>query len=81
MTSKTRPSGACDLKTGDEWLVNDNIGDVYFLRDGDSICFANWIDDPPVVGFDLNDNKERYNRTGGKIWRQNIRTGETELFL
>lgn len=72
---------ACDLKTGEEWLVNDNIGDVYFLRDGDSICFANWIDDPPVIGFDLNDNKERYNRTGGKIWRQNIRTGETELFL
>ena len=72
---------ACDLKTGEEWLVNDNIGDVYFLRDGDSIYFTNWIDNPPSVGFDLNDNKERYNHTGGKIWYQDIRTGEETLYL
>ncbi|MBQ4353889.1 MAG: hypothetical protein IJC71_03235 [Clostridia bacterium] len=45
---------------------------------GDYEYFTRQIDNPPVLGYDLNDKEDRMNTTGGILWRRNLKTGEEE---
>lgn len=72
---------SCNLKTGEQKLLHDDYGDVYFLRLGNFIYYLNYVDDPTEVGYDKNQNRTVYNRTGGKLMRLDITTGEEILFM
>ena len=68
---------AFDLSDGSERVIADGVMSSFVLY-GDSICYTKPVDDPPYLGYDRNDHEDKYNMTGGIIWRTDLRTGETD---
>lgn len=66
-----------DLSDGSERVIADG-GMSAFVLAGDSIYYTKLVDDPPYLGYDMNDHEDKYNMTGGIIWRTDIKTGATD---
>ena len=69
-----------DFKTGEDRLIMEEFPDVYIAMHGDYIYHVKDVENPPVLGVDMNsEGKERFNTSGGILWRTNIYTGECEI--
>lgn len=67
---------ACDLSDYSESVATEGaLGS--FVLDGNYIYYTKPVDNPPYLGYDRNDREDKYNTTGGTIWRTDILTGET----
>lgn len=70
-----------DLDSGESRLFSEDFNDVYFALIDGWIYYVRYIDDPPVIGYDKNNQRDAVNGTGGIIWRMNLETGAEEEFL
>lgn len=69
-----------NLKTGESSIVSEEFSDVYFALYGNCIYYSRYVDNPPIIGYDLNQKKDVYNKTAGKLFCLNLKTGvETEV--
>ncbi len=68
-----------NLKTGEDRIVVESFPDVYLAPLGNYIYYVKYVDDPPYLGKDQNPGgKDKYNRSGGILWRIDIETGVEE---
>lgn len=67
-----------DLEEETDTVFLEAFPDVYIAAVGDYIYYCLYVENPPFLGYDANGKKDKYNITGGILWRTNIRTGETE---
>ncbi len=71
-----------DLKTGEDKIINESFSDSYFAQVDGKLYYAKIIENPPLLGADLNDGgKERYNASGGIIWEFDPEVCEERIFL
>ena len=61
-------------------LLMEEFPDVYIAMQGEWIYCVKDVENPPSLGIDLNNNnKERFNTSGGILWKTNIYSGECEI--
>ncbi|MBQ4575560.1 MAG: hypothetical protein IJA85_10280 [Clostridia bacterium] len=71
-----------DLKKDEDKTINENFSDSYFAQYEGKLYYAKIVENPPLLGIDLNDNsKERYNASGGIIWEFDPESCEERIFL
>ena len=68
-----------DFETGEDRLIMEEFPDVYIAMCGDFIYHIKDLENPPLIGYDRNDEKDRYNTSGGILWKTNLDTGECEI--
>ena len=68
-----------DMETGKDSIVVENFPSFYIAAAGDYIYYSRYVDDPPKMGYDLNHNEDKYNLSGGILFRTNIYTGEESV--
>ena len=68
-----------DMETGEDYAVIEDFTSVYLAAAGDYIYYSRDVDDPPKMGYDLNRNEEKFNLSGGILFRVNIHTGEESI--
>lgn len=68
-----------DMETGKDSVIIENFPSSYIAVAGDYIYYSRYVDDPPKMGYDLNQNKDKYNLSGGILYRTNIHTGEESI--
>lgn len=68
-----------DFETGEDRLIMEEFPDVYIAMCGDFIYHIKDVENPPLIGYDRNDEKDRYNASGGILWKTNLDTGECEI--
>lgn len=69
-----------NLKTGESTVIFEEFNDVYPALFGNSVYYYRYAENPPKVGYDLNLKKDIYNKTAGKLYCLNLKTGiETEV--
>ncbi|MBR3998440.1 MAG: hypothetical protein IKI93_08880 [Clostridia bacterium] len=68
-----------DMETGEDSAIIENFPSSYIAAAGDYIYYSRYVDDPPKMGYDLNHNEDKYNLSGGILFRTNIYTGEESV--
>ena len=68
-----------DMETGEDSVIVDNFPSSYIAAAGDYIYYSRYVDDPPRMGYDLNHNEDKYNLSGGILYRTNVYTGEESV--
>ena len=68
-----------DMETGEDSAIIENFPSSYIAAAGDYIYYSRYVDDPPKMGYDLNHNEDKYNLSGGTLFRTNIYTGEESV--
>ncbi|MBP3919431.1 MAG: hypothetical protein J6I50_09740 [Clostridia bacterium] len=68
-----------DMKTREDRVIVNDFPSVYIVSNGNDLYYTRYVDDPPLLGFDQNENKEKYNRSGGILYRMDIRTGKETI--
>lgn len=67
-----------DIKSGETEKLADGFGSSYIAQAGDYIYYTKAADDPPLRGYDKNEGANKYNRSGGILWRLDTKTGVEE---
>ena len=65
-----------DLETGEDRTLVEDFPSAYIAVVGDYLYYTRYMEDPPSIGFDKNQNAEQFNRSGGILFRMNIESGE-----
>ena len=60
-------------------MVVENFPSSNIVASGDYIYYSRYVDDPPKLGYDLNHNEDKFNLSGGILFRTNIYTGEESI--
>lgn len=68
-----------DMDTGEDRVIIENFPSVYLAAEGEYLYYSRYVDDPPKMGYDLNQKEDRYNLSGGVLFRVNIHTGEESI--
>ncbi len=68
-----------DMETGEDSVIVNNFPSSYIAAAGDYIYYSRYVDDPPKMGYDLNHNEDKYNLSGGILYRTNVYTGEESI--
>ena len=68
-----------DMETGEDAVIIENFPSSYIAAAGDYIYYSRYVDDPPKLGYDLNQNEDKFNLSGGILFRTNIHTGEESI--
>lgn len=68
-----------DMETDEDSTIIENFPSSYIAAAGDYIYYSRYVDDPPKMGYDLNHNEDKYNLSGGILFRTNIYTGEESV--
>ena len=68
-----------DMETGEDAVIIENFPSSYIAAAGDYIYYSRYVDDPPKLGYDLNHNEDKFNLSGGILFRTNIHTGEESI--
>lgn len=68
-----------DMDTEEDRVIIENFLSSYIACARDYIYYSKYVDDPPMIGYDLNNNEERFNISGGILYRLNISTGEESI--
>ena len=68
-----------DMETGEDSVIVDDFPSSYIAAEGDYIYYSRYVDDPPKMGYDLNQKEDKFNLSGGILYRTNIHTGEESI--
>lgn len=68
-----------NMKTGEDQVIVEDFPSVYIAVEGDYLYYSRYVDDPPMIGYDKNHNEEKFNLSGGILYRMNIHTGEESV--
>lgn len=68
-----------DMETGENSVIIDNFPSSYIAAAGDYIYYSRYVDDPPKMGYDLNQKEDKFNLSGGILYRTNVYTGEESV--
>lgn len=68
-----------DMETGEDSVIVENFPSSYLAFEGDYLYYSRYVDDPPKLGYDLNHNEDKFNLSGGILFRTNIHTGEESI--
>jgi len=68
-----------DMETGADSVVARNFSSSSIVAAGDYIYYSRYADDPPKMGYDLNHKEDKYNLSGGILYRTNVYTGEESV--
>jgi len=68
-----------DMETGEDSVIVENFPSSYLAFEGDYLYYSRYVDDPPKLGYDLNHNEDKYNLSGGILFRTNVYTGEESV--
>ena len=69
-----------DFETCEDRVIMEEFPDVYIAMQGEWIYCVKDVENPPLLGVDKNRNgMEKFNTSGGILWRTNIYTGECEV--
>lgn len=68
-----------DMDTEEDRVIIENFPSSYIACVGDYIYYSKYVDDLPMIGYDLNNNAEQFNTSGGILYRLNINTGEESI--
>ena len=68
-----------DMETGEDAVIVENFPSSYIAAAGDYIYYSRYVDDPPKLGYDLNQKEDKFNLSGGILFRTNIHTGEESV--
>ncbi len=68
-----------DMESGEDSVIVDEFPSSYIAAAGDYIYYSRYVDDPPKMGYDLNQKEDKFNLSGGILYRTNIYTGEESI--
>jgi len=68
-----------DMETGEDSVIVENFPSSYLAFEGDYLYYSRYVDDPPKLGYDLNHNEDKFNLSGGILFRTNVYTGEESV--
>ena len=60
-------------------MIIENFPSSYIAAAGDYIYYSRYVDDPPKLGYDLNQKEDKFNLSGGILYRTNVYTGEESI--
>ena len=68
-----------DMESGEDSIIIDNFPSSYIAAAGEYIYYSRYVDDPPKMGYDLNQKEDKFNLSGGILYRTNVYTGEESV--
>ena len=68
-----------DMETGEDSVIVENFPSSFLAVEGDYLYYSRYVDDPPKLGYDLNHNEDKFNLSGGILFRTNVYTGEESV--
>jgi len=68
-----------DMETGEDRLIIEDFPSAYIAVVGDFIYYSRYVEDPPSLGYDKNMDEEKFNLSGGILFRTSIETGEESV--
>jgi len=68
-----------DMETGEDAVIVEKFPSSYIAAAGDYIYYSRYVDDPPKLGYDLNQKEDKFNLSGGILFCVNIHTGEESI--
>lgn len=68
-----------DMETGENSAIIEDFPSSYIATEGEYIYYSRYVDDPPMMGYDLNRKEDIFNLSGGILYRTNIHTGEESI--
>ncbi len=68
-----------DMENGEDRIIVDNFPSSYIAVEGDYLYYSKYVDNPPKMGYDLNHSEDKFNLSGGILFRTNIHTGEESV--
>ncbi len=68
-----------DMETGEDSAIIENFPSSYIAAAGEYIYYSRYVDDPPKMGYDLNQKEDKFNLSGGILYRTNVYTGEESV--
>ena len=68
-----------DMETGEDCVIVENFPSSFLAVEGDYLYYSRYVDDPPKLGYDLNQKEDKFNLSGGILYRTNVYTGEESI--